>query len=238
MNLPGAFRARARLYCGVIFLAFAPFFFLPTAAGFCPRIKIHVNNEFFKSRFVVLGQVLSEKTEVDSDGFLVLTDYQVKVLKTYRGYYRQILSIRSENDSGRFPMQKGQKYVLFVRTFEGHLYIDNCGNSGVFSNAKETIDGIKGISKARSYGEIKGRVSSVNEVAGIRFLARSGNMIFSGVTDEDGWFRLRVPPGVYKLTARSPKFFLSSYNLNEDQPGHLVVHRGGSVQLDYDAQSK
>jgi hypothetical protein len=238
MNFPQSFRARGHFFRGVGFFFFAPFLFLSPATSFCPRIKIYVNNEYFKSRFVVVGQVLSEKTELDGDGFLVLTDYQVKVLRTYRGSHQQILSIRSENDSGRFPMQKGQKYLLFVRAFEGHFVIDNCGNSGPLSDAEDTIDVIKQISKAGPYGEIDARVSSVNEVAGIRFIARSGNMTFSGVTNKDGWLQLRVSPGVYKLTARSPKYLLTSYDLNEDQPGHLVVHRGGSVHLDYDAQLK
>jgi hypothetical protein len=238
MNFSESFRARDHFLRGVGFFFFAPFLFLSPAAAFCPRIKIYVNNEYFKSRFVVVGQVLSEKTELDGDGFLVLTDYRVKVLKTYRGSHQQTLIIRSENDSGRFPMQKGQKYLLFVRVFESHFVIDNCGNSGPLSDAEDTIDVIKQISKAGPYGEIEARVLSVNEVAGIRFVARSGKIILAGVTDKDGWLHLRVPPGVYKLTARSPKYLLTSFDLNEDQPGHLVVHKGGSVQLDYNAELK
>jgi hypothetical protein len=237
MNSRRSFRPRLCLFCGAAFLFIGLFLFPSPAAAFCPRIKIHVNNEFFKSRFVVIGQVLSERTELDGDGFLVLTDYQVKVLRTYRGSHRQSLQIRSENDTGRFPMQKGQKYLLFVRTFEGHLYIDNCGNSELLSDAEDAVDAIKQISKAGPYGEIEARVSSVvDNVAGIRFIAHRGNMTFPGVTDKGGWLRLRVPPGVYKLTARSPKFLLTSYDLNEDQPDRLVVHKGSSVQLDYNVE--
>jgi hypothetical protein len=238
MSSPKSSLTRSRLFRGVAFLFVVSLLSPSLAAAFCPRIKTYANNEFFKSKFVVVGQVLSERTQVDGDGFLVLTDYQVKVLRTYRGSHRQFLQIRSENDTGRFPMQKGQEYLLFVRTFEGNFFIDNCGNSGHLSEAEDTIDVIKQIYKAGPYGEIEARVSSMNEVSGIRFIARSRNMTFSGLTDEDGWFRVRVPPGVYKLTARSPKFLLISYDLNEDQPGHLVVHRGGSVQLDYDSQLK
>jgi hypothetical protein len=238
MNSPGFFRLLARLSSRAASLVFIGLLFVPTAAAFCPRIKIFVNNEFFKSRFVVTGTVMSERTELDTDGYIAAWDYRVKVEKTFRGSRQQVLKLRSENDSGRFLMEKAQKYLLFVRAFEGHLVIDNCGNSGLLSEGEDMIDVIKQISKAGPYGEIEARVSSVNEVAGIRFVARSGNMTFSGVTNEAGWLRVRVPPGVYELTARSPRLLLISYDLNEDQPGHLVVHRGGSVQLDYDAQLK
>jgi hypothetical protein len=238
MDTRMSFRTPACLFWGVAFLYISFLLFASPAVAFCPRIKIFVNNEFFKSRFVVVGQVLSETTKVDSEGFIDSWDYQVKILKTYRGPVRHMLKIRSENDSGRFLMQKGQKYVLFVRVFEGHFVIDNCGSSGLLSDAKDTIDAINQISKAGPYGEIEARVSSVNEVAGIQFMAQSASMTFSGVTDEDGWLRLRVPPGMYKLTARSPRFLLISYDLNPDQPNQLVVYRGGSVQLDYNAELK
>jgi hypothetical protein len=238
MNSPGFSRLLTHLFCRVALLVLIALLFVPIAAAFCPRMKIFVHNEFFKSRFVVVGTVMSEKTELDAEGYFAAWDYRVKVEKTFRGSSQQVLKIRSENDSGRFLMKKGQKYLLFVRVFEGHLAIDNCGNSGLLSEGEDIIDMIKQISKAGPYGEIEARVSSVNEVAGIRFIARSGNMTFSGVTDESGWLRMRVPPGVYKLTARSRKFLLFSYDLNEDQPEHLVVHRGGSVQLDYDARLK
>jgi hypothetical protein len=187
MNSRRSFRSRLCLLCGVDFLFIGSLLFPSPAVAFCPRIKTYMNNEFFKSRFVVIGQVLSERTELDGDGFLLLTDYRVKVLRTYRGSHRQSLQIRSENDTGRFPMQKSQEYLLFVRTFEGHLYIDNCGNSGLLSDAEDTIDVIKQISKAGPYGEIDARVrNGMDEVSGVRFVARGAKGIFSAVTRDDG----------------------------------------------------
>jgi hypothetical protein len=239
MNFPGSFRAQARLFCGGAFFFVAAFLSLPTAVAFCPRMKIYVNNEFFKSRLVVVGQVLSETTEVDSAGFIDASDYQIKVLRTYRGSRRQIMSIRSENDSGRFPMQKGEKYLLFVRVFEGHFVIDSCGNSGLLSDAEDTIDVIKQMSKAGPYGEIEARVrNGMDDIAGVRFVLRSTKGVFSAVSGDDGWIHMRVPPGLYKLTVASARFRIDLFDLNEDQPDGLVVHRGGSVQLDYDARLK
>jgi hypothetical protein len=239
MNSLGFFRAHSRLFRSAVFL-FLILSLLPLpGAAYCPRIKIYANNEFFKSRFVVLGQVLSERIEPDSDGFVAASDYRVKILGTYRGSPQQILSIRSENDSGRFPMQKGEKYLLFVRAFESHWVIDSCGNSGPFSEAGNTIGAIKEISKAGPYGEIEARVrNGEDDVAGIRFTARSATRTFSATTGDDGWIHLRVPAGVYKLTSRSERFRIELFDLNEDRPNRLVVPGGGSVQLDYDAHSK
>jgi hypothetical protein len=78
------------------------------AAAFCPRYKTAVNSEFFKSRFVVIGTVISERTEYDTDGFPVSWDYRVRVQKSYRGVRQEFLRIRSENDSGRFLRKKGR----------------------------------------------------------------------------------------------------------------------------------
>src|ERR1700690_3629666 len=163
-------RSIARLICSAAVLFLAPLQLTPPADAYCPRITIHVNNEFFKSTYVVVGQALSERTQLDKDGFVVLWDYQVKVLTTYHGLHQQMLRIRTENNSGRFMMEQGKDYLLFVRTFEGHLRIDNCGNSAVLSDAQGAIDAIKIIAKAGPYGEIEARVSAAEDnLAGIRF---------------------------------------------------------------------
>lgn len=239
MSSLGLFRAHSRLFRGAVFLFLALSLLPSPGAAYCPRIKIYANNEFFKSRFVVVGQVLSESTESDSDGFVAASDYRVKILRTYRGSPQQILSIRSENDSGRFPMQRGEKYLLFVRVFDSHFVINSCGNSGPLSEARDTMDAIKEISKAGPYGEIEARVrNGEDDVAGIRFVARSATRTYSATTGDDGWIHLRVPSGVYKLTSISERFRIELFDLNEDQPNRLVVSGGGSVQLDYDAHLK
>lgn len=221
------------------FLFFASLVFVAPAVGYCPRIKIYVNNEFFKSKLVIVGQAVSETTELDSEGFLVATIYRVRVLRTYRGLPARILRIRSENDSGRFEMEKGQKYLLFVRALERHLVIDNCGNSQFLSDARDTIDVIHEMLKSGPYGEIDAHVRlGEDDVPGVYFLARGASGDFSGLTGKDGWAHLRVPPGLYKLTWRSSRFRIELFDLNEDRPERLVVHRGGGVQFDYDAKPK
>lgn len=231
----GFFRRVVCIPLRYTFLLFTPILFVPTAAACCPRTKIFVSSEFFKSRYVVIGTVASETTELDSEGSMVAWDYQVKVLETYRGTRHRRLRIRAENDSGRFLMEKGQRYLIFARRFEGHLAVDNCGNSQLLSDADGAIDAIKQIFRSGPYGEIEVRVVDGQDgVAGVRFVARSATAAFSGATGDDGVVRLRVPPGKYALTAKSSKFLVVPYDLNEDDPDHFFVHTGGTVQFDYD----
>jgi hypothetical protein len=227
------------------FLCRLSFFFIichgcaSTTAAFCPRTKIFVNNEFFKSRFVVIGKVLSAQEETDPNGYLVATHYQVRVDKSYRGPKRIILRIVSENGSGRFPMEIGQKYLLFVRNLGSYLEISNCGNSRLLSDTGGAITAIEQIGNAAPFGEIDMSVAlSQGSAAGIRFVARSGEKSFSAITDENGSAHLRVPPGRYEVSSNSTKLWIIPYDLNEDDPDHFVVHRGGCVQLDYDASPK
>jgi len=239
MSFPRSFRARFLTFLAIASHLIACAVLSSPALAFCPRIKIYVNNEFFKSRFVIVGEVLLEREQLDRDGFLDLTDYRVRVLRTYRGLPRQVLTIRSENDSGRFPMKKGQKYLLFVRTQGGHFFIDNCGNSGPLAEAHDTIEVIQRIYKSGPYGEIDAHVwNGQDDIAGIRLVARSAKGVFSRFTGGDGWIHLKVSPGVYRVSTSSARFRLELFDLNEDRPNHLVVHKGGCVQLDYDAKPK
>jgi hypothetical protein len=211
-----------------------------SAPAICPRYAISVNSEFFASKFVFAGTVISENTEIDSDGFPTAWTYQVQVKKIYRGPRVEFLIIRSENDTGRYRMKEGKDYLLFAREFEGYLYISNCGSSALLYESKDALEGIEAVLKSGPYGEIEGRVEGRGrfDVSRIRMIARSGKRVFSTRTDADGWFHMRVPPGKYSLDAkyRSSVLLLTPYDLNEADPQGFVVHRGGCVHLEYDAR--
>ena len=119
--------------------------------AYCPRFQIAPNYEFFKSKFVVIGTVVSEQTKTDGEGFLASTTYLIKVEKTYRGIPPSFLKTYSENDSGRFEMDKGQTYLLFVGAVESHLVVNNCGNSGPRSEAR-TMAALEAIAKIAKSG--------------------------------------------------------------------------------------
>ncbi|WP_133155287.1 hypothetical protein [Kinneretia aquatilis] len=64
-------------------------------------------------------------------------EYRIKVSKVLRGKASRELTVRSENNSTRFPMDVGVSYLLMLnRDLNGKLFVDNCGNSGTLSDRK------------------------------------------------------------------------------------------------------
>jgi hypothetical protein len=91
-----------------------------------------VEAEYQRSEAVVLASVASERVVPDPDdpeGFAGII-YTLRVQESFRGTRLKTMEVFSENSSGRFPMEKGKAYILFLYRQEGRLSADNCGNSG------------------------------------------------------------------------------------------------------------
>jgi len=106
--------------------------------------RIPVEKELQQASAVVIGTVLSAKpapepaAKVD-DGTL----YQVRVDETLQGAHYKTLDLYSENNSGRFPMDKGRQYLLFVQKNRDILYVDNCGSSGELVESRELVRALR-----------------------------------------------------------------------------------------------
>ncbi|MFP5392447.1 MAG: hypothetical protein ACLGI6_13035 [Gammaproteobacteria bacterium] len=91
-----------------------------------------VEAEYAQSDIVATGFV-TEHVDVsssdDPEG-VEKTIYQFKVVNSYKGGAHPILLITSDNTSSRFPMERGRPYLVFLRSADGELFIDSCGNSG------------------------------------------------------------------------------------------------------------
>jgi hypothetical protein len=57
--------------------------------------------------------------------------YSVQVDEVYRGHPGRSFEVFSENSSGRFPMQRSERYLLFISQDVDQLVVDRCGNSGL-----------------------------------------------------------------------------------------------------------
>jgi hypothetical protein len=210
-----------------------------TSAGVCPQPQPAPNAEFFKSESVFVGEVLSETPEVVQGDVLPQGwFYQLRVEKTFRGPALKTLSVYTEDTNVRYPLKVGEKYLLFAHQDEGRLSIDSCGNSNKLSEAAGAIDAIEAIKHAGPYGEVEGRVQTKSAgvgIPGVRVIARRGKSSYSTITVQDGWFKLRVPPGKYKLTIQSPTLFVEPQDFvyNYDDPDHFIVHRGSSAHFEY-----
>jgi hypothetical protein len=81
--------------------------------------------------------------------------YDLRVLHIFKGSPKTTLRLFSENSTGRFWLQDGSDYVLFVyeETFDPPIGVklsaDNCGNSADISHAQATIHALQTLSSGR-----------------------------------------------------------------------------------------
>lgn len=89
------------------------------------------DTEFRQATVVVIGTVLSEENIPDpkDSGFWSGTLYKLKLERRLKGNVGDTVEVFSPNDSGRLPLAKGTRYLLFLRAEHGHLTGDACGNS-------------------------------------------------------------------------------------------------------------
>ncbi len=215
------------------------------AFAVCPQPHPRVCAEFFKSDAVFIGTVLAQRTVPAEGDFYDGWLYDLRVQRTFRGSARKTISVFTENSSGRFPLESGRQYLLFATKYKNRLEIDNCGNSGLLSQAEDTIRQIERIEKAPSGGEIDGRVVTQSAqgyldtpIGGIRIVARGEKKTYETVTSQDGSFCIHVPAGKYTVHAESSHWTISPYDLSYDDPNQIIVHHGGCAQVQFLATPK
>ena len=121
------------------------------ASAVCLNGYPNVRKEYASSKFVLTGKVVKErKTSASTDGyFLDGSTYRVMPTHVYKGTVKGSLDLFSENSSGRFPMQPGKEYLLFVDGEHGRLVVDNCGNSDLISHARKAVASVARLSAKR-----------------------------------------------------------------------------------------
>jgi hypothetical protein len=103
----------------------------------------------WRMRRVFTGTVLSMRDEPETDHFDVDGQtYTVRVDEALRGRIGKTVRIFSENSSGRFPMDVGRKYLLFVYRARDRLIVDNCGNSGIYRESSSTMRAVRKLQAA------------------------------------------------------------------------------------------
>src|SRR5438046_683826 len=86
------------------------------AMGACLLDDYSVKAEFVRSVAVVRVLVVSERNVPDPDApeFIGGTFYTVRIQKSFRGALDGTVKVFSENSTGRFPMESGRSYLLFL----------------------------------------------------------------------------------------------------------------------------
>ena len=201
------------------------------ALAVCRKPDPKVCAEFFKSDAVFVGTVLSEQTNVgEYPASITGWTYRLRVERVFRGPSLKAIAVFTANDSVRLRMDVGHQYLLFADHQNGQWVIADCGNSGLLSNSATKIRQIEETRKA-SIGRIEGRVGLYKGVGGVQVVARGSGKTFAAVTDQDGWFRLKVPPGKYSAQVEAPRVY--GFDLSYDDPSDFLVPKGGCAQLQF-----
>jgi hypothetical protein len=119
---------------------------------YCARGPLSVETEWSEDPLIVSGTVDSLTEVVGPDSLHLRTIYHVQVTRAYRGAPAPTVAVFSENDSGRFPMQRGVGYLLFLSRWEdGHLHVESCGNSRPLARATDVIRRVRALARLAAH---------------------------------------------------------------------------------------
>jgi hypothetical protein len=121
-----------------------------TAVAACLLSDYSVRGEYDRSAAVIAGEVIAQRPVAGSAPYLDGVVYTVKVEAVYRGDVPGSVEVFSENSSGRFPMERQRRYLLFVyREVVGRLQVDNCGNSGPIVEKADVLRAVEELARNR-----------------------------------------------------------------------------------------
>lgn len=221
----------ALLFCGL----------LPTASAFCryPQPRL-VCAEATDCQAVVVAQLLSTRhvePKSDVDYFL----YSLRLRTSLQGTMPAIFDVHEGNDSGRAPFEwvVGQQYLLFLFWVpEDHGWeLDGCGNSAPLAKASATLKTLSALRRSHADPLLSGRVSG-SKYAGIpnvTITASDGHRSCRVTTGSDGEFQLRVPPGIWLVTARLNGSAIPLDSLSYSANSGIHLTSGSCVQLQFTA---
>jgi len=149
--------------------------FTQSAFAVCLEGHLTVSEEFAKSENVIIGIAKSKVPINESVNFNEGDNYLVEIEEIYKGNLESAITILSENNSGRFPMEIGKSYILFIHQNQGVLQVDNCGNSGLVADSGSVINEIKKIKN--EHNEFQVEADHMKEVIVGQEIHFSGNVI-------------------------------------------------------------
>lgn len=127
----------------IILLAISILFVSVNADAVCLNGNPSVKHEYDDGPIVLVGKVTAKKAVAESRDYYEGDEYTVQAQEIFKGVPPNPLLIFSENSSGRFPMEVGSTYLLFIHEEMNRYQVSNCGNSGLLSKEKDTLNEIK-----------------------------------------------------------------------------------------------
>ena len=107
---------------------------------------IPLNEEVRSSAAIAVGKVTQARNlreDASDPQGATATVYSVEISRQLKGRLPRSVELRSENDSGRYWMEKGETHILFFRHQKPPLSIDSCGNSSVLPKGDGTLKAVE-----------------------------------------------------------------------------------------------
>ena len=182
----------------------------------CPSPAPSACSLFFDSDAVFVAKVLS-RTYADNDENI---RFEVRVSRVLRGDVKPTAAVYTGNDSGRLPWDVGREYVVFAWRRNGRLWSDDdCGPLTDPTNVGKTLKEIEELRRATASsveGEVFSGLPASPGVPGVIVRAKGNGQTYEGKSDQQGKFRIAVPPGRYDV-AIDGRFV--QYDINQLQHG-------------------
>ena len=217
------------------------------AHAFCrePQPRL-VCAEYYDSQLVVEATLIKIDPVIDKsdpegiDAYF----YTMRSDRVLRGTVQGAFRIYEGNDSGRatFDWRIGTKYLLFLfrSPVENGWSLDGCGNSSPAAQTRTALDDIDRINSSGSIGWISGKVSGETfstPIPDVHLLIRGVAGTYKATTDQQGTFRVAVPPGGYTVESIQPPLPLEPDALSYENPRHIVIRQGGCAQVQFSESS-
>jgi hypothetical protein len=113
---------------------------------FISGYKVPLESEVRAVEAIVVARVLSEQglqeDPTDPEGYTAY-NVTIKVLASLKGNLSNVVMIRNENTSSRYPMSVGEEHILFVSRDGHELRVDSCGNSATMRKGKQLVKQVR-----------------------------------------------------------------------------------------------
>lgn len=104
--------------------------------------KVPLEEEIRSTKFIVIGKVSDErylqKDPADPEGITAYI-YTISVQRCIKGTLPKTVLLKTENDSGRYPMEVGEQHILFLERQGEYVQADSCGNSSPLPAGNDVV---------------------------------------------------------------------------------------------------
>lgn len=192
--------------------------------------------EYSNSQAVVIAKVVRIEMVGDDDGHR----YKLSTIERFRGNIPASFTTWEENSSSRasFDWVPGRSYLLFPNySPSDHAWIvDGCGNSGPVNKSRASIATIRSF-KPEGPALLSGIVTTsswTTGVPGVTITASGQARTFRAISDRDGRFAFKLPPGIWSFHAAASGEKFDPGPVSYENPRELRLEPGSCAQIQFE----